>query len=161
MCRDDVIFDLHYSYFLENMFSTLMGRMDKTMSLFLIVLGGTAFAPFSNAFVFGVSVATLSAAQFIFQPGKQEGISSEHAKKYLQLISISDSLDDEILLNRFNELQSLDSRPWGVLKNAAQRRATIALGLHDIQPELTRWESLWSWFAGDLPVKEQYEHQNH
>ncbi len=68
MCRDDVIFDLHYSYFLENMFSTLMGRMDKTMSLFLIVLGGTAFAPFSNAFIFGVSVATLSAAQFIFQP---------------------------------------------------------------------------------------------
>lgn len=161
MSRDDVIFDLHYSYFLENMFSTLMGRMDKTMSLLLIVLGGTAFAPFSNAFFFGVSVATLSAAQFIFQPGKQEGIASEHAKKYLQLIGVSDSLDDETLLKRFCELQTLDSRPWGALKNAAQRRATIVLDLHDILPELTWWESAWSWLAGDLPRKEKYAHQNH
>lgn len=157
MSRDDVIFDLHYSYFLENMFSTLMGRIDKTMSLLLIVLGGTAFAPFSNAFFFGVSVATLSATQFIFQPGKQEGVAAEHAKKYLQLIGISGTLDDETLLKRFNELQSLDSKPWGTLKNAAQRRATIVLDMHDIQPELTRWEKTWSWLAGDLPRKEKYE----
>lgn len=159
MSRNDVIFDLHYSYFLENMFCTLMGRMDKTMSLLLIVLGGTAFAPFIDKFYFGVFVATLSATQFIFQPGKQEGIASEHAKKYLQLIGLSGSLDDETLLKRFNELQSLDSRPWGALKNAAHRRATIVLDLHDTQPELTWWESLWSWIAGDLPKKEKYEPQ--
>ncbi len=157
MTRSDIIFDLHYSYFLENMFSTLMGRMDKTMSLLLIVLGGTAFAPFSNVFVFGVSVAALSAAQFIYQPGKQEGVASEHAKKYLQLITMSDDLDDGALLKRFNQLQSLDSKPWGALKNAAHRRATIALGLNDAEPELNRWESAWAWLAGDLPKKQNNE----
>jgi hypothetical protein len=39
MSRDNIIFDLHYSFYLENMFSTLMGRVDKTLSLLLIVLG--------------------------------------------------------------------------------------------------------------------------
>ncbi len=132
------------------------------MSLLLIVLGGVAFAPFSNVFFFGVSVATLSAAQFIFQPGKQEGIAGEHAKKYLQLITMADTLDDAALLKRFNELQSLDSKPWGALANAAQRRATIVLGLNDTRPELNYWEAMMSWVAGDLPKKETDElRENH
>jgi hypothetical protein len=144
------------------MFSTLMGRLDKTMSLLLIVLGGVAFAPFSNVFFFGVSVATLSAAQFVFQPGKQEGIAGEHAKKYLQLITMADTMDDAALLKRFNELQSLDSKPWGSLANAAQRRATISLGLNDTLPELNYWEAMMSWVAGDLPKKETDElRENH
>lgn len=153
MSRDDVIFDLHYSYYLENMFSTLMGRIDRLMSLLLIVLGGTALAPFSNELLFGISVAVLSAAQFIYQPGKQEGVASEHAKKYLQLISLQAELDDATLLKRFVELQSLDTKPWNALKNAAQRRATISLGLEDIQPDLSWWEKFWSWCSGDCPKK--------
>lgn len=157
MSRDDVIFDLNHSYYLENMYSTLMGRIDKTASLLLIVLGGTAFASFTNVFVYGISVAIISTAQFIFQPGKQEGMAGEHAKKYLQLITLSDTLDDALLLERFNELQSLDSKPWGSLRNAAQRRATITLGLSDSQPELSKWEAFWSWVAGDLPRKIKHE----
>lgn len=157
MSRDDVIFDLHHSYYLENMFSTLMGRIDRLMSLLLIVLGGTALAPFSSKLLFGISVAVLSAAQFIYQPGKQEGIASEHAKKYLQLISLEAGLDDETLLKRFIELQSLDNKVWSCLKNAAQRRATMFLGLEDVQPDLSRWEKFWSWCAGDCPKKINYE----
>ncbi|MHB9807018.1 hypothetical protein [Pantoea ananatis] len=157
MSRDDVIFDLHHSYYLENMFSTLMGRIDRLMSLLLIVLGGTALAPFSSELLFGISVAVLSAAQFIYQPGKQEGVASEHAKKYLQLISLKDGYDDETLLKRFVELQSIDTRLWNSLKNAAQRRATQTLGLEDTLPDLSRWEKFWSWCAGDCPKKINYE----
>ncbi|WP_289992081.1 hypothetical protein [Photorhabdus laumondii] len=153
MSRDDIIFDINYSFFLESMFGTLMGRIDKFISLVLIVLGGSVFSPFGNLFIFGASVATISAAQFIYQPGRSAGISDEQAKKYLQLITIEPTLTDDELQKRFCELQSLDSKPWGVLKNPAYKMACIKLGLADQTAILTKPESLWSWIAGDLPPK--------
>ncbi len=161
MSRDNIIFDLHYSFYLENMFSTLMGRVDKTLSLLLIVLGGITLITSINEFVFGISVAILSAAQLIFQPGKQGGIASAHAKKYLRLISASGRLDNKMLLKQFCELQTLDSRPWRVLKHAAQWRATIVLDFPNTLAELTWWECTWSWLAGDLPKKEEYASREH
>ncbi|MBD2816878.1 hypothetical protein ID850_19635 [Xenorhabdus sp. Flor] len=153
MNRNDIIFDINYSYYLENLFGTLMGRIDKLISITLIVLGGSVFSPFGNLFIFGVFVAIISAAQFIYQPGRSSGISYEQAKKYRQLITLEPMLTNEELHNRFNEIQSLDSNPWAVLRSAAYKRASIKLGLVDNTAPLTKIESIWSWIAGDLPPK--------
>ncbi|UMB78877.1 hypothetical protein FXN80_10940 [Dickeya fangzhongdai] len=156
MSRDDIIFDMHYSYHLELMNGTLMGRMDKLISLVLMVLGGAAFASFANSLFFGASVATVSAIQFVFQPGNKSGLSLEHAKKYLQLISLEQTIEsDAELLKRFIELQSLDNLPLGMLKNAAYKRTAIKLNLQDETEPLTFMERIFAWLSGDLPeIKE-------
>ncbi|WP_416778172.1 hypothetical protein ACNFJN_08260 [Xenorhabdus budapestensis] len=153
MSRNDIIFDINYSFYLENLFGTLMGRIDKFISITLIVLGGSVFSHFGNVFIFGFLVAVISAAQFIYQPGRASGISDEQAKKYRQLITIEPTLADEELTRRFSEIQSLDSKPWSVLQSAAYKRASIKLGLEDKTAALTRPESIWAWIAGDLPPK--------
>ncbi|WP_446469252.1 hypothetical protein [Xenorhabdus stockiae] len=160
MSRSDIIFDINYSFYLENLYGTLMGRIDKLISIVLIVLGGSAFSPFGNLFVFGALVAVISSAQFIYQPGRSAGISDEQAKKYRQLITFEPTLTDEELAQRFSEVQSLDSKPWGVLQSAAYKRACIRLGLVDETAALTKLESIWSWIAGDLPPKGNSIHKD-
>lgn len=39
MNRDDIIFDIHYSHYLEKMFATLTGRIDRIIT-FIIILSG-------------------------------------------------------------------------------------------------------------------------
>ncbi|MCP9270511.1 hypothetical protein M5U04_21180 [Xenorhabdus sp. XENO-1] len=153
MSRNDIIFDTHYSHYLESLFGTLMGRIDKFISITLIVLGGAVFSPLGNLFVFGAFVAVISAAQFIYQPGRSSGISDEQAKKYLQLMTLEPTLSDEELARRFYELQSVDNKPWTVLKSPAYKRACIKLGMADETAALTKYESIWAWIAGDLPPK--------
>ena len=60
MTRDDYKFYIHYSYVLEKMNYTLLTRIDKLITLMLIVLGFSVFAPYSNLFIFGLFVAVLS-----------------------------------------------------------------------------------------------------
>ncbi|WP_275386466.1 hypothetical protein [Xenorhabdus bovienii] len=127
MSRNDIIFDINYSFYLENLFGTLMSRIDKFISITLIVLGGSVFSPFGNLFIFGALVAVISAAQFIYQPRRGAGISDEQAKKYRQLITLEPTLTDEELARRFYEVQSLDSKPWGVLRSPAYKKASIRL----------------------------------
>lgn len=151
MSRDDLIFDVNYSHRLEDMFGTLTGRIDKFISLLLFILGGTVLSPYANIFVFGLCVSVLSAIQLFYQFGKQSGISDDQAKKYLLLMSELSVLADGDLLKRFNDLQSSDSKPWGLLKNAAYKRTCIQLGLQDETPKLTWLETTAAWLAGDLP----------
>ncbi|AHM72987.1 hypothetical protein [Yersinia hibernica] len=151
MNRFDIIFDMHYSHHLELMHATLMGRIDKLLSILLLVLGGSAFAQFGSLFIFGAAVALVSAFQFVCQPGNESGRSLEHARKYLQLITIEPTLTDEELFKRFIEAQSLDNLPWGTLKNAAYKRAAIKLNLIDETPPLTFIERCVARMAGDLP----------
>ena len=66
MNRDDLNFIIYYSFILERMNYTLLTRIDKLITLTLIVLGFSVFAPFSNYFVFGVGVAVLSVLQRVY-----------------------------------------------------------------------------------------------
>lgn len=50
MTRDDMIFDVNYSFHLEKMYFTVLTRIDKAITMLLIVLGFSVFAPFMNLF---------------------------------------------------------------------------------------------------------------
>ena len=127
MKREDIEFDMYYSYYLEMMFGTLMNRLEKTFSIALIAFGSSAFAQLGSFAIFGAAITIISTVQFVIQPGNQGGTSIEHSKKYIQLISKSSQLSDSELLDRFIDIQSVDSNPWSILKNAAFRNASIAL----------------------------------
>ncbi len=70
MTRDDYKFYVHYSYVLEKMNYTVLTRIDKLITLMLIVLGFSVFAPYSNLFIFGLFVAVLSVLQLVYQFGQ-------------------------------------------------------------------------------------------
>lgn len=150
MNRHNIIFDINYSYYLEDMFSTLTGRIDKLISIILFILGGSVFMPFSNLLLFGLLVSCLSAIQYFYEFSKYSCFSNIQAKKYLKLIYNESKLNDTELHDKFNELQKSDTKCYGILANAAYKRASIKLGLDD-HTKLTKIESLFAWFAGDLP----------
>ncbi|ECY3258977.1 hypothetical protein AU577_20465 [Salmonella enterica subsp. enterica serovar Alachua] len=151
MTRHDIEFDLTYSYHLEKMHSTITGRIDRVITLIIIVAGFSVFSSISGHMWFGGLIALLSVAQIVYQFSRASGISEEQSRKYLALITDKADLTDEELKSRFKELQNTDSNPWGVLKNPAYKRACIVLGLDDPTSKLTFTESIFSILAGDLP----------
>lgn len=68
---------------MEKMFCTITSRIDKLISVILMMLGCAVFAPFSSNFIFGAFIAALSAIQFIYQFGKQSGLAQEQSKNIL------------------------------------------------------------------------------
>lgn len=151
MTRDDLKFDIYYSYAIEKMNHTLLSRIDKAITLLLIVLGCSVFAPFSNMIVFGATVAVLSVLQLIYQFAAESGLSKEQMRQYKRLIIEFDSLNDDFLREKFSKVQDSDSNPWQSLQYAAHKRACITLGLDDDSPKLSLRHKVISWLAGDNP----------
>lgn len=151
MTRDDLKFDIHYSYFVERMNFTLFNRIDKGITLVLIVLGFSVFAPYSNLFVFGFFVAVLSVLQLVYQFGQTAGLSKEQMRQYRNLMVNFDSLNDDDLKEQFIKAQNADSFPWQSLEFAAHNRACIVLGETDNLNKLTIWQKCICFIAGDVP----------
>ena len=105
MTRDDMIFDVNYSFHLEKMYFTVLTRIDKAITMLLIVLGFSVFAPFMNLFLFGVTVAFLSVIQLVYQFGQAAGLSKEQMRQYRRLLVELSSLTDEELREKYIKIQ--------------------------------------------------------
>lgn len=151
MTREQIIFDINYSHYVEKTFSIVMSRIDKLISVVLMILGLALFAPFNNNFAFGLLVAVLSAVQFTYQFGKQAGISQNQAQKYLTLMTEESRFKDEDLLINLVELQKNDSSVWGVCESIAYKKAALKLGLVDETPDLSTQEKLFAVISGGIP----------
>ena len=151
MSRQDLIFDINYSYYLEKMFSTLKGRIDRLMTFLIILSGCGVFVSITGYVWFGAFIAALSVSQVVYQFSRVSGIATEQARIYLELITDEESLTDEELQARFKQIQNADSKPWGCLELPAHKRAAIALERTDTTRDLTNSEKLAAWLAGDLP----------
>ncbi|HEC0656731.1 TPA: hypothetical protein R1S00_004057 [Enterobacter hormaechei] len=152
MNRDDIIFDIHYSHYLEKMFATLTGRIDRIITFIIILSGCGVFVSVTGYFIVGALIAALSICQVVFQFSRASGVAAEHARKYLALITDEPALSNEELLSRFKLLQDSDSEPWGSLKPAAHKRASVVLGRIDNSRALTSKEAFLARLGGDLPV---------
>lgn len=150
MSHQDPIFTITSSYYLNEMQSVLLGRIDKFISITLFVLGGSVMVSFSSLFVVGALISILSALQFFFQFGKQSDLANERAKKYLSLLHNSENIPGEELHQQLDELLKTDISVFGVLYNPAFKRAAIKLDRVD-DTTLTKFESVVAWLAGDLP----------
>ncbi|CAH3740095.1 hypothetical protein [Enterobacter hormaechei] len=150
MNRDDLEFDIHYSFFIEKMNYTLLNRIDKGITLVLIVLGFSVFAPYNNMFLFGVAVAILSVLQLVYQFGQEAGLSKEQMRQYKRMLVEFSTLSDDDLRTRYLKIQDADSNPWQSLQDAAFKRTCIALGRKD-DTELSFFHRVIAWLAGDLP----------
>lgn len=156
MSRDDCNFAIYYSYTLERMNYTLLTRIDKLITLVLIVVGFSVFSSFNNYFVFGVFVSVLSVLQLVYHFGQEAGSSKEQMKQYKRLLVESPSLSDVELTDRFIKAQDTDSNPWRSLENAAYLKACLYFNLPATY-NLTIFQKCMSLLAGDLPRKKDFE----
>lgn len=153
MSSQDPIFTITYSYYLNEMQSVFFDRIDKFISFLLIVLGSSVMASGFNLFITGLFIASLSAFQFIYQPGKASYLANSRAKQYLSLKYNAESqkLEDDEIDKKLSDLLQNDIPTLGTLCNPAFKRASIQLDLND-DTELSKFESFISWIAGDLPT---------
>lgn len=150
MNRHDLIFDITYSHYLEKMYGTVTGRIDRGITLIIIAVGLSAFSPIFNKAWFAGIIGLLSVAQIVYQFARQSGISEDLARKYLSLLTDADLLSDTELHTRFKTLQDTDSNVWGVLKDPAYKRACKSMGATDSTPKLTLRQKAFAFMAGEV-----------
>lgn len=148
MTREELKFDINYSYFLEKLYSRLMSRIDKSISVGLFILGGSVFTPYNNILLFGALVSILSAIKLFYQFAEQSALARTQAKKYLRLAAEERCLDDTVLRNKFNDLQDSDSHPWTLLEKAAYGLACRKLGHENPLSPMTFFQKWTSRLGG-------------
>jgi len=150
MTRHELIFDITYSHYLEKMYGTITGRIDRGITLIIIAVGLSAFTPIFSKAWFAAIIGLLSVAQIVYQFARQSGISEDLARKYLSLLTNASDLSDDELRTRFIALQDTDSNVWGVLKDPAYKRACRSMGATDTTPELSLRQKAFAFFAGEV-----------
>ena len=154
MERWELEYSIFLSHYKEKMFSTLMGRIDKSINFSLLLTGSAVFASFGSNIFFGALIASLTALSYVGEFSKKSAESSSLAKDYhLIMITRADLSDDE-LKSVFLELNKKDSPVWSSLSVAARNRTNLALYGREEAPEpetYSRFEALISWLAGDKP----------
>ncbi|HEI3268391.1 TPA: hypothetical protein SI311_004872 [Escherichia coli] len=149
----NVSFCVRYSFHLEMMMSTLYRRLEYLLHFILILAGGLVLADVGNTALQGLVVIIVAFTVLALRPARNALLCERQAARYRELIRDFEYHPDETELPDMNEIELHDNTAIGLLRNAAYKRALMALGYlqeaNDIQ--LTTMEKIAAWFAGDLP----------
>lgn len=153
MTRDSIAFNIRYSFHIETMQATFYNRLDKFLTFVQIMLGSAIFAAYGSIPLFGAVVAAISAVSFVWQPGKAAMLCEVQAKKMKELINKPSTISVEDLHAAYLRAEEGDTPTLGLLRDAAHKRALIALNRGDEAKKilLSRTEKIFAWFSGDLP----------
>ncbi|ELY5239850.1 hypothetical protein SM868_001364 [Yersinia enterocolitica] len=153
MTRDDTLFHIRYSFHGETMCATLYNRLDRVLTFIQIMLGSAIFAAYGNLALFGALVTVFSVISFVWQPGKTAMLHEIQSKKMKELITNSSNYSDAELLAAYCKAEETDNNILGFLRDAAHKRALIALGRESESTliKLSFVQKSLSWLAGDLP----------
>ncbi|EOV3348731.1 hypothetical protein ACONGJ_003075 [Edwardsiella piscicida] len=153
MTRDDIIFRVRYSFYIETMHAILYNRLERILTFIQIMLGSAIFAAYGSAPLFGAVVAATSIASFVWQPGKTAMLYEIQAKQMKALIAVPDNVTDIDLHAAYIKAEEGDNPTLGMLRDPAHKRALISLGRSSESAaiRLNMSEKITAWFAGDLP----------
>ncbi|GAA4493366.1 hypothetical protein [Pseudaeromonas paramecii] len=150
MKRDDLQFQLSYSYFMESMHARLYSRVDKLLTFAQLVLGSSVFASFGENWFLGLALVILSAISFVWQPAAKSHVYAGRADNYAKLMYRADELTDQELESQLTSTVEDIFDEVGALTSAAYMRAAIQLG-RQCDTKLSGIEKVLAWLAGDLP----------
>lgn len=151
MNRAQLLYQIYYSYRLHTMFSVLLGRIDKTLSFLLLLLGSSVIGNLGNHVFIGICIAVITSIRMAFSFEKASESARKQAVSYLNLYtskaltSPEDQLTDELM-----NIQACDSNVWISLVNAAEIRTQLTFG-EPIKAKLSCWEKFMAFLSGDLP----------
>ncbi|WP_334470082.1 hypothetical protein [Arsenophonus sp. PmNCSU2021_1] len=127
-----------YSYYLEQLFAIIAGRIDRFISG-LLFISGLVIVLNGNPFFFGMSIVVLSAIQSTCQFGKKSGAAKKKAFDYLKLYTHESKFDDSELRKRLLELESTDEIIWPCLESIALLKTQIRLNIEPQFQEKLPW----------------------
>lgn len=122
-----MLYAINYSYHLHRVFSIVTGRIDKTLTFLLLIFGSSVMASVGSVTIVGFCVTIIAALQNTFTFSTVSEKSRSQAHRYLNLLTISESLSHEDLSSRFIILQQDDSIVWTLLGNIAEYRYELEL----------------------------------
>ncbi|CDL80097.1 hypothetical protein [Xenorhabdus cabanillasii] len=132
MSRDQILERILYSHYLEQVYSTATGRVDKFISVLMFIFGSTIVFN-GNPYVFGFLIVALTAIQTNFQFALKSGLAKKKAADYLKLHTLESKYDDQALMDKLLELEGSDEILWSSLQNIAVLKTQIKL---EVQPDL-------------------------
>lgn len=153
MTRETTLFNIRYSFHIETMQATFYNRVDKFLTFTQIILGSAIFASYGSLPLLGATVAAISTASFVWQPGKAAMLCDIQSRRMKELISKPANFSDEDLHAAYIKAEESDNPTIGLLRDAAYKRALISLDRSSEAKMITLSipEKITAWFASDLP----------
>lgn len=154
--RNELEFRAIYSFHVETLTECFNRRVDRLLTLLLILLGSSIAASFDGQVLWGALVAIISATQFVYRFGEHAAIADDRAKEYQRLVrdmKTTDMQDDE-LRHRNEAISGHDSKPPTFIKQIAYRNALIQRDQIEDHPEFKFgwWTSVMSFLFGGTPI---------
>lgn len=151
---NDAIFQVWYSYHLQNLQARYWSRFDKCVSLLQLTFGSAILLASSYSYIFGVLLVFLSAVQMSFRPGESSALAGRQAEKYLHLTEKLDKYDADEIRERLHTISSYDVDEIGALVSVAYVRTSIKLSRTENKiyyDKLSVRGKFIAWVASDLP----------
>ena len=136
--RNDLVFELHYSYNLENLNYHLNDRLNKLLITIQLLLSSAVFGDLDRFFrdfllniIIGFILAILSVFSLVYGFGEKAALSKVAQAQYQPLLKSYSTMTDEELNKALITSDLLNNNITGTLTDIAYKRASIQLKLED------------------------------
>lgn len=153
--REDLVFELYYSYNLENLNYHLNDRLNKLLITIQLLLSSAVFGNLDKCFpdfhlniIIGFILAILSVLSLVYGFGEKAALSKVAQAQYQPLFKRYSTMPDEELNQALITSDLLNNNITGALTDIAYKRASIQLKLED-DTELSCCQLFVAKFCGE------------
>ena len=153
--RNDLVFELYYSYNLENLNYHLNDRLNKLLITIQLLLSSAVFGDLDRFFpdfhlniIIGFILAILSVLSLVYGFGEKAALSKVAQAQYQPLLKSYSTMTDDELKQALVASDLLNNNITGALTDIAHKRAAIQLGLED-DTELSCCQLFVAKFCGE------------
>ena len=153
--RNDLVFELYYSYNLENLNYHLNDRLNKLLITIQLLLSSAVFGELDRVFpdchlniIIGFILAILSVLSLVYGFGEKAALSKVAQAQYQPLLKSFSTMTDDELNQELVATDLLNNNITGALTDIAHKRAAIQLGLED-DTKLSFYQSFVAKFCGE------------
>ena len=153
--RNDLVFELYYSYNLENLNYHLNDRLNKLLITIQLLLSSAVFGNLDRSFpdfhlniIIGFILAILSVLSLVYGFGEKAALSKVAQAQYQPLFKRYSTMPDEELNQALITSDLLNNNITGALTDIAYKRASIQLKLED-DTELSCCQLFVAKFCGE------------
>ncbi|HDR1800316.1 hypothetical protein [Pasteurella multocida] len=153
--RNDLVFELYYSYNLESLhyhFNARINNLFITIQLLLssAIIGDLSrYAPDINLNIFiGLVLSVLSIISFVYRFGEKAAVSKIALSQYSSLLHRYSRMVDDELNNALLETNSIDNNITGAFADIVYKRSSIQMSREE-NIKLGCYKSFVAWFCGE------------
>lgn len=153
--REDLVFELYYSYNLENLYYHFNARLNNILTAIQLLLSSaiigdlSRYVPNYNLNIFiGVVLAILSIISLVYRFGEKAAVSKIAKAQYQSLMKRYSKMSNDELNDALISTDAINNNITGVFSNISFKRSAIQLGLED-NTKLKCCEAFIASFCGE------------